>query len=127
MFKIIAMLIFLAVSVQAPVYISVQAEEYFIYDQNDNRDPFIPLITKGREKSTRLSDVRTADDITLEGIAWDPGGSSIAVINNVIVVEGQEEGDVKIKKIEKKSVTLIINGVETQVGLVKKGENYEEE
>jgi hypothetical protein len=99
--------------------VSYAAAEEFAYDSKGKRDPFIPLITKEVAMVTGLEDVQLIDDVTLEGIVWEGGGGSIAVLNGVIVREGEEYGSIKI---EKESVKLFINEEEFTVNLVKEGE-----
>lgn len=95
--------------------------EDFVYDSKGKRDPFISLITRDVRVAAGLEGVQVIDDITLEGILWDPKGGSIAVLNGVIMREGQEAGSVKLKKIEEKKITLLLNEIEYTISLVKKG------
>ncbi len=98
------------------------AEEGFVYDSKDKRDPFVPLITMRTRFSSGLEDVETADDIILQGIVWDPRGGSMAMLNGVIVKEGQVIGVINIKSIKEKNITLLFDGIEHKIDLIKKGD-----
>lgn len=102
-----------------PLYAQTVEGEEHSYESKGKRDPFIPLITSKTKIATGLEDVQTIDDIVLEGIFWDPRGGSIAVINGVLLKEGQQVGSVKIKSIEKVQITLYINEVEYVKNLVE--------
>lgn len=94
----------------------------FIYDSKGRRDPFIPLITQHARAVTALEDAETLEDIRLEGILWENGGNSIAIVNGILVKEKQAVGNVYIKEIRKNSITILINEVEYNIDLMKKGE-----
>ena len=59
------------------------------------------------------------DDIILEGIVWDEGGASLAILNGIILKENESAGNVKITKIEPKRVTLTINENEFLIDLIE--------
>ncbi len=94
-----------------------------IYDSKNRRDPFIPLIARAI-KFTRagLEGVQSRDDIVLEGIVWDRGGDSIAILNGVIVKEGDEIGSVMIETINENDVILYIHKVKHNIALGEEGE-----
>ena len=53
--------------------------------------------------------METIEDLTLEGIAWDADGNSMAIINGVILKEDEQVGKVRIVKISGESVKLLLN------------------
>ena len=94
-----------------------------IYDSKSRRDPFIPLITRATRVATAgLEGVQSVDDIMLEGIVWDKGGESIAILNGLIVKEGDEIGSVMIETISENNVILYINKIEYNIALGEEGE-----
>ena len=114
------MIVFLCISFAG--VISAEEPAGFVYDARGGRDPFIPLITKKTRFATGLENIQSIDDIALEGIVWDPGGDSIAILNGIILREGEVVGDVKIKSIDRKSVSLFVNKVAHKINFVKEGE-----
>src|SRR3989338_7663815 len=89
-----------------------------LYDAHGKRDPFIPLVTMSSRESSGLVGVEGADDITIEGIVYDPKGSVI-IINGSVMKEGDELGNIRVLKIESKGVRFLLNGTETYVSLYK--------
>ena len=92
------------------------------YDSDGKRDPFIPLVTQRVKVSSGLEGVQAVGDVVLEGIVWEPGGGSIAILNGVIVKEGNEIGSVRIEKIEEKLVIIYINEMKHEIALGEEGE-----
>ena len=129
MIRLIAAIIFIVSILEASpaVFAEANTKEAFVYNSGGKRDPFIPLITGKTKVAAGLEDVRSVDDIALEGIVWDPHGGSVAILNGVILREGQKKGSVRIKKIEKKGVTLYINETECNIELIEKGDRAREE
>ena len=113
--------IFCLSAVLAPPVFS-EAAEGFIYDGGGKRDPFIPLITQNAKVATGLEAVQSIEDVVLEGIVWDSGGDSIAIMNGIIVKRNEEYGSVKIKAIEEEYVELFINKTEHRLNLNKEGD-----
>lgn len=101
--------------------LAVEAED-FVYDSKSRRDPFIPLITHKARGAAGLEGVQTIEDVNLEGIVWDARGDSIAILNGVIIKEGQTIANVTMKRIEEKSISLLINQIEHNIQLIEKGE-----
>ncbi len=83
------------------------------YQSHEKRDPFTPLITSTSRQSPGLMSIEQMDDLTVEGIVYDPRKGSIVILNGTVLKEGEEIGGIKIKKIEKSGVRLILNNVET--------------
>lgn len=85
-------------------------EDVFKYNANGKRDPFVPLVSESGNYVSDAYEVNKIGDIRLEGVVWDEGKGSIAIINGEIVKEGDELGSVKVLKIEKDGVIFLVNG-----------------
>ena len=95
--------------------------EVFKYDARGRRDPFVPLIGQDKVTVAGLSEITSVEDIKLEGIAIGAKGKKTAIINGEIVKVGAKTGEVEIKSIDHKSVTLTISGKEYKVSLSEEG------
>lgn len=82
------------------------------YESHEKRDPFTPLVTSSSRQSPGLMGIERIDDLTVEGVVYDPRGS-VVILNGAVLKEGEELGGVKIVKIEKNGVRLLLNGAET--------------
>lgn len=92
-------------------------EGEFIYDAEEKRNPFAPLVTSdGRILEPQISK-KTADEIYVEGIIYDAGGSSYAVINGEIVKGGDMAGRYQVLRIEPQKVIFLKEGKEFEVEL----------
>lgn len=80
----------------------------FVYGAPGKRDPFVSLMEAEKKAATRLEDITSIDEIRVEGIAMGREGKKSAIINGELLKEGSEVGEIKIKKISKKFVTLSI-------------------
>ncbi len=78
------------------------------YDAKGKRDPFVPLVRDGRLVSTSTDAAASAkpSDIFLAGILWDPGGRSIALINDAEVTVGETINDYQVLEIRQDAVVL---------------------
>lgn len=87
------------------------SEEIFIYDSMRKRDPLIPLLDPDSPTGIRIEFAPPAQriglplEMTLRGIL-QRGKERYAIINDDVVQEGDNMGDVKIKRIEKDRVTV---------------------
>jgi hypothetical protein len=93
-----------------PVTCFASAQEQFVYDSRDNRDPFMPLLTKDGRPITTYSRIGSIHDIIVEGILYDPQGASLVIINDMILKQADTINGVTVKKIEKNSVLLSFKG-----------------
>jgi len=84
---------------------SYAAEERFIYDSKNKRDPFIPLIGKGM-RFLVPQEAKSIENIILEGIVFDPERGSLAIINGEVFKEGDSIGGLILSEVTKKSVVL---------------------
>ena len=91
------------------------------YDAGGKRDPFIPLIGVNHPVESKLENVTSITDIKLEGIASSAKGTPIAILNGEMVKEGDKFGDIKIKKITTKNVTISISGIDYKKDLTEEG------
>ncbi|TAN59983.1 hypothetical protein EPN16_06145 [bacterium] len=92
-------------------------EAEFIYDAREKRNPFMALIgSDGRILEPRISRKRDGV-IDLEGIIYDSGSSSYAVINGEIVKAGEAAGDYQLIRIEPQKIILSKEGKELEVEL----------
>jgi hypothetical protein len=84
-------------------------EEVFIYS-SENRDPFMPLITKDGKPLAIRTKIHSIGDITVEGLLYDPMGNSVVIVNDVILKKGDVTSEITVKDICKDSVTLSFKG-----------------
>lgn len=101
----------------------------FVYDPKDKRDPFIPYITKDGKI---LSLPGMLGEVVLEGIVYDPKGSSVCVIDGAVLKEGDTCKNFKVLKIKIDSVIVSCNNKEYEIEVRKEGgdkdkkEDYEQ-
>lgn len=85
----------------------------FQYDPKGRRDPFIPLVNRDGlffepavRKENIVSDIITDNVLSLEGIVYEDGGSSCAIINSEIVQSGDKIGDYQVLEVQRQKVVL---------------------
>ena len=93
------------------VEFAAEAAEEGLYNPRGKRDPFVPLVTTATRVSSGLVSVENAEELTVEGIVYDPKGS-IVVVNGTVLKEGEELGAVKVLKIKSDGALFSVNGVE---------------
>lgn len=86
---------------------SVFAASEIVYDSGNRRDPFVPLT--GEENVSMPTGSSSAK---LEGIIYDPGEQSMAILNGKTYRTGETVGDATILKILKDHVVISIKGEE---------------
>jgi hypothetical protein len=92
--------------------------EGFVYSGKGKRDPFVPLVGAGAAYYVKDAlEITSAQDVVLEGILYDEKGDSRAIVNGLILKEGEQAGIVTVEKIEAKKVSLIIEGNRFEVNL----------
>lgn len=89
-------------------------EKSFKYDPRGKRDPFVALVRDGRLVGVSIKAVRNDEKPILHGILWDPGGRSIALINDAEAHVGETVGNYEILEIRRDSV-VVSNGGEPVV------------
>ncbi len=88
--------------------------EVFEYNPKGHRDPFMPLVRNGAivgtaaaTASTQTTGSRTkAATPVLYGILWDPGGNSIALIDDAELRVGGTIGGYRVIEIREDAVVL---------------------
>lgn len=91
----------------------VRADNPFNYDPKGRRDPFTPLVNRegllfepAVRKENIVSDIAADNALSLEGIVYEEGGSSCAIINSEIVQSGDKIGDYQVLEVQKQKVIL---------------------
>src|SRR3989338_2147352 len=69
-----------------------EQQESFHYDPQGRRDPFVSLVRDGRFIGTAPEMNPETSKPILSGVVWDPGGHSVALINNQEVKVGDLVG-----------------------------------
>lgn len=84
------------------------------YEAKGKRDPFVPLVTsEGQRVHPPGGDEEVAlgvTGLTLQGIVFEPGADSYAIINGQIVRSHEDIEGIEVLKIEPDSVTLLVEG-----------------
>ena len=92
----------------------------FNYDDHGKRDPFWRLVSPGGGIISYETDL-SPSEMTLEGIIYDSGGNSLAIINGNIFKANDKFGLSVISKIEEKKV-ILLKGQESFILELKKEE-----
>lgn len=95
----------------------------FVYDSRGNRDPFVPLVTKGGIYIGSWQTQNLEEEIVLGGIIYDPAGGSMAIINGMIVKEDEHILNFKVLEIGKERIILLKGDEEIIVNL-NEGADY---
>ncbi len=83
-------------------------KESFQYDPGSQRDPFTPLVRDGKVIGIKQAGPLDLTKPVLYGILWDPGGHSIALINDGEVKVGDQVGEYRVTAIREDSVVLVL-------------------
>lgn len=99
------MIIFISLLLPASVLLAEEGK--FVYNSHNKRDPFYPIVSEQGEflASTETAENRNGE-LALEGIVWDEKGGSAAIINGVVVQQGEKVGIYQVKTIQKAAVLL---------------------
>ncbi len=97
---------------------SCLAQEQFIYDAKNKRDPFIPLVTADG-RLLKLEQEERVSGLLLEGIIYDKNGLSYAIVNGEVIKVGDKVGDYQVFKIEKNKVIFLKEGQPLEIELKK--------
>jgi hypothetical protein len=73
----------------AGIGLAAEQGEWKGYDSKGKRDPFVPLARDGKIVSPNTESAPTSSAPLLAGIVWDPGGRSLALINETEVMIGE--------------------------------------
>lgn len=102
---------------------ALAASEVFVYDSHNRHDPFLPLVSKdGRILIRETEGAKTINDVSLQGILWDPNGASYAVLNGEPIKEGEEFEGLEVVRIAKDYVVVRFAGEEYTLRLEEGGE-----
>ena len=92
----------------------VCAADEKMYEVRGRKDPFVPLVTSTmRSSSSGLLGVDNVDDISIEGVVYDPTHGSVVIVNGAILKEGEELGSVKVLEIKPEGAKFLVNGTVT--------------
>ena len=83
-----------------------QKREPFRYDSKGRRDPFAVLVREGRQVGVTQGARAEGSKPVLYGILWDPGGASIALINEAEAKVGDTVNGYHVKEIRQDAVVL---------------------
>jgi hypothetical protein len=86
------------------------AVERFRYSAKGRRDPFSPLVRDGRIVAVSTGGRTESSQPVLYGVLWDPGGNSIALINDGEARVGDMVGEYRVVEIRKDAVVLANGG-----------------
>ena len=95
--------------------------ESFRYESHGKRDPFVSLVGPDRTSATKLEDILSADEIRLEGIGRGAKGTRTAIVNGQILKVGDKIGEIEVRDISEKSISITISGKAAQVDLPERG------
>ena len=97
----------------------VSAQEAFVYDDHEKRNPFWPLVSPSGTILNYDKDLLISE-INLEGIMVNSQGQNIAILNGTVVKQGDYIGLFEIMTITKTQV-ILKKGHEQAVLDLKKG------
>ena len=87
------------------------AAEQKTYNAHGKRDPFVPLVTSTMKSSASgLLGVENIDELSIEGVVYDPARGSVVIVNGAILKEGEELGNVKVLEIKPEGAKFLVNG-----------------
>jgi hypothetical protein len=93
-------------------------QEDLVYNENNKRDPFIPLVTAdGRLLKLDKEDGLTG--LSVEGLIYDQQGLSYALVDGRVVKVGDSLGEYQVMRIEKDKIIFVKNGEPIEVELKK--------
>ncbi len=120
--KIKHVYLIMALSLMLPAIAGASlAADDFKYEVRGRRDPFVPLIGQEKVSYVKLEDVSSAEEVKLEGIAAVGKGNMTAMLNGEILKEKDRVGGVEVKKINKESVIISIDGKDHTLSLYQEG------
>lgn len=105
-------------------FILLYGREKYSYNVSGKRNPFMPLITSDG-RFINLDIVKTPKSFSVQGVMYEPNGISYAIVNAVIVKEGDMVEGSQVMKIEENKVSFIKDGQISEVEFKKGGENEE--
>ena len=97
--RLILSLVWLGVSPGWAAEQSPKPSSSFQYDSKGRRDPFTPLVRDGKLVNVIPGTQLSVSRPVLFGILWDPGGQSIALLNDTEVKVGDTIGGYRVAEI----------------------------
>ena len=84
------------------------AQESFVYRAKGKRNPFIPLVGKdGRLMKLDKEESKEAGGLSIDGIIFDKGGVSYALVGGKVVATGDYVGEYRVLKIGNDKVSFL--------------------
>lgn len=122
LYRLVSLLVFCCSFIFYEATLLSEEIKPFVYDSKGRRDPFVSLFRGEVRSYTSLDSVNTLDDLMLEGILWDSKGGSIAILNGVILSEGDKVNNIHILEITPRKVFLRLNNIEHELILEERME-----
>ena len=94
-------------------------EVKFVYEDEDRRDPFMPIVPKSGRILSSMKAKRFIKNVSLEGIIFSSEGESLVLINGEPHRLGDKVGGFQIKGIQSEKVILEAAGEEFVLELIK--------
>lgn len=107
----ISVMSFAVISVFGYSHLAFAAMNKFIYDANNKKDPFIPLVDKSSPTGLRTvfvppeQHVELPMDVKISGILWN-GKEYFAIVNEKVIKAGDTLGAIRIKGISSNQVIV---------------------
>lgn len=118
-FLVFAITLVATISSPCKEQFSMASQEEFLYDSQNRRDPFTPLLKPGDlSKKPALS----LEDVKLEGIVLDPSRGTFVMINGEVYQQGDSVGPYIIDKIEENRVLFKFEDKSYELKLEKEEE-----
>ena len=93
-----------------------ESGEIFVYDSKGKRDPFQSLVSP-EGYLINIEPLSGISEIVIEGIIYDPKGSSFAIINSEVVKSGDAIGGYEVLDIQQNKVTLLKDAEKFEIEL----------
>lgn len=92
---------------RACLAVEPEQRKIFVYDAQDKRDPFLPLVSSdGRVLEPRI--VKGSEGRPqIEGIIYEAGGPSYAVVNGEVIKAGDTSGGYQVLEIHPEKVIFV--------------------
>ena len=87
------------------------------YNAHAKRDPFVPLVTMTTRQASGLLGVENREDITIEGLVYDPASGSIVIANGTVLREGEQVGNLKVIEVKSNGAIFSVNEMQGFVPL----------
>jgi len=96
-----------------------EQRKIFVYDAQDKKDPFLPLVSSdGRILEPQI--VKGSEGRPqIEGIIYEAGGSSYAVVNGEVIKAGDTSGGYQVLEIQPEKVVFLKGSEKLEVELKK--------